>query len=286
MKTKKKKKRLYNCPVKGCNQLRPFTIHHILPDRIFGKTPFTVPMCQECHSRLEKMIPYGRELTPGEYFDIAYSFVKGKKNMFELRKTLFLKGGWNMDKVNGITILPVDIGTLTKVICHTKDECLNVVPQIEAIEKLRKGFSEHFVIVLIDRSIKLATSTWIWLNKHNVPFNAISFKKIPAKMYKSEVLAIDIDGTMTKEVCWTPKQCIEATPRMEVIERMREEFSSRLVIPLTARRIELATPTLIWLDMHKIPFHAISFNKMPADEYVDDKCDHFGRWLRGKGGVK
>lgn len=170
-------------------------------------------------------------------------------------------------------ILVVNLnGTLTKEVCWTEKECLDAMPRTEVIEKLRKIFSKYFIVVLVNRKIELATPTWIWLNKHNVPFNAISFKKIPPEMYKAEILAIDIDGTLTKEVCWTEQECLNAAPQEEVIEFLRKEFSKRLVIPLTARRIELATSTLMWLNMHDVPFHAISFNKMPADWYIDDKC--------------
>jgi len=89
---------------------------------------------------------------------------------------------------------------------------------------------------------------------------------------KPKVIAIDIDGTLTKETCWTEEECLNATPYQEVIDKVNEIFLTNFIVLYTARRDELITATLKWLRKHNVRFHAISNNKIGIDVgYVDDK---------------
>jgi uncharacterized HAD superfamily protein len=85
------------------------------------------------------------------------------------------------------------------------------------------------------------------------------------------VIAVDVDGTLTKEICWTEDDCLKATPRQTVIDRVNELSATSFIIIHTARRNKLYNATIKWLDAHGVCYHAIRMEKMPADIYVDDK---------------
>jgi len=88
----------------------------------------------------------------------------------------------------------------------------------------------------------------------------------------AKVICIDIDGTLTKEVCWCPNQCLEAEPNQEMIDKVNSLGHVYWVILYTARADELIPVTLKWLRKHSVRYHAISNNKIPTDVgYVDDK---------------
>lgn len=86
----------------------------------------------------------------------------------------------------------------------------------------------------------------------------------------AKVIAIDCDGTLTQEICWTEEECLNATPRTEVIEKVRDIFMTHYIVISTARRVELATATIKWLYKHDVPFNAIDFRKTACDLLVDD----------------
>ncbi len=89
---------------------------------------------------------------------------------------------------------------------------------------------------------------------------------------KGRVICIDCDGTLTKDVCWTPDDCLNAVPREEVIEKVNEVGLVAFIVIYTARRDELIPATLKWLRKVGVTFHAISNNKIGTDMgYVDDK---------------
>ncbi len=88
----------------------------------------------------------------------------------------------------------------------------------------------------------------------------------------AKVICIDIDGTLTKEVCWCPNQCLEAEPNQEMIDKVNSLGHVYWVILYTARADELIPATLKWLRQNSVRYHAISNNKIPTDVgYVDDK---------------
>ena len=81
----------------------------------------------------------------------------------------------------------------------------------------------------------------------------------------AKVIAIDVDNTLTVETCWTEEECLNATPRTEVIEKVRDIFMTHYIVISTARRVELATATIKWLYKHDVPFNAIDFRKTACD---------------------
>lgn len=86
---------------------------------------------------------------------------------------------------------------------------------------------------------------------------------------KCKIIAVDIDATLTKNVCWTSEECLNATPNMEVIHYVNELFVSQFVIIYTGRGITLAEATLKWLTKHNVRYHAIKFEKMPYSHILD-----------------
>ncbi len=97
-------------------------------------------------------------------------------------------------------------------------------------------------------------------------------KNVKKNILKPKILAFDMDGCLTKETCWTPKDCLNATPNMKVVELARKLDMGNIIIIYTARRDNLIPATLQWLRKHGVPFFAISNNKMYADVYIDDKA--------------
>ncbi len=99
----------------------------------------------------------------------------------------------------------------------------------------------------------------------------------------AKVICVDIDGTLTKEVCWCPEMCLNAEPRQDVINKVNSLGHEYWVILYTARADELIPATLKWLRKHSVRYHAISNNKIPTDVgYVDDKSLSIEQFLKGE----
>lgn len=84
------------------------------------------------------------------------------------------------------------------------------------------------------------------------------------------VIAVDCDGTLCEEVCWTVQECENATPKQNIIDLINEHADKHYVIVHTARTDDLIPATLKWLRKHGVKFQAISNNKLAADIYIDD----------------
>jgi len=84
-----------------------------------------------------------------------------------------------------------------------------------------------------------------------------------------KIYAIDIDETLCKEVCYTPEQCLKATPIQKTIDKVNN--LKGLIIIYTARKDFLIESTIKWLKRVGVEYHAISNKKIPADYYVDSK---------------
>src|SRR5579872_1800426 len=96
-----------------------------------------------------------------------------------------------------------------------------------------------------------------------------------------QIYAIDLDGTLCKEVCWTPEDCLKATPVQKMIDRVLELYSEHFILIFTALRDHLIPASLEWLRRNNIKYHAISNQKSPADVYVDDRAITFEEFLNG-----
>ena len=62
---------------------------------------------------------------------------------------------------------------------------------------------------------------------------------------------------------------MKATPDTKLIEKVNELFKKEFVIIYTARKTELISTTMEWLDKHHVKYHAISNLKIPGDAYID-----------------
>ena len=96
-----------------------------------------------------------------------------------------------------------------------------------------------------------------------------------AKLY-----CVDVDGTMTNSVCWTPEECLQAVPRQEVIDRVNS-LKGVWIMVYTARTDELIPATIKWLRKHNVKYHGISNQKIPADYYIDDKNLTIQQFIKG-----
>jgi len=86
-----------------------------------------------------------------------------------------------------------------------------------------------------------------------------------------KVVLFDLDGTLTKNTCWTEKECLNAIPNKKMIELEREIARDHFVVIWTARKDHLLSATVKWLRKHDIPFQAISNNKTSCDIAIDDR---------------
>jgi uncharacterized HAD superfamily protein len=92
------------------------------------------------------------------------------------------------------------------------------------------------------------------------------------KQHKPEVIAVDVDGTLTMGVAWTPEECLIATPNIKFINWVNEKSKENFIVIWTSRRDHLIPATMQWLRKNGVMFHAISNLKMPADCYLEDKA--------------
>ena len=75
-------------------------------------------------------------------------------------------------------IIAIDIDlTLTTTECWTEEEVQNATPNEKVIEKMRELINSWYIVISTARRVELATATIKWLYKHDVPFNAIDFRK-------------------------------------------------------------------------------------------------------------
>ena len=93
-------------------------------------------------------------------------------------------------------------------------------------------------------------------------------------MERNEILwhAVDLDGTLTKETCWNEAQMRDASPDFEIAEWVREKYRMyHHIVIHTSRQWRYCEVTVEWLKRNNIPFHSICMEKLPADDYLDDK---------------
>ncbi len=92
---------------------------------------------------------------------------------------------------------------------------------------------------------------------------------------EKKLIAVDLDGTLTKDDCWTSYECLVAEARTDIIKKVRDLYYERnTIIIYTARPESVRNETEYWLRKNKVKYHAIVMgnNKMGADIYVDDRA--------------
>jgi len=89
-------------------------------------------------------------------------------------------------------------------------------------------------------------------------------------------IAVDLDGVLCYGEYWGKEN---VKPNTENIKFINELSLSHYIVIHTARRREWAKHTINWLHRYNVRYHAIHFDKMPADVYIDDKAvniiEHF-----------
>lgn len=93
------------------------------------------------------------------------------------------------------------------------------------------------------------------------------------KNIQKKLIAVDVDGTLCVETCWTPEECIQATPVNHVVEKVRDLHLRNIIIIWTARRDHLMDATKQWLVKNEIPYHFINNQKIPFDVYIDTAAE-------------
>ena len=92
------------------------------------------------------------------------------------------------------------------------------------------------------------------------------------RLEKAKIVHLDMDGTLCKGECYTHQECLDAQPRLDVIEKVNKLFQKKYVVIWTARRRDLIEATIIWLERHGVLYNAIDPKKGATDIYIDDKC--------------
>jgi hypothetical protein len=89
-------------------------------------------------------------------------------------------------------------------------------------------------------------------------------------MKTRRIIAYDMDGTLCKEVCWTVKECLHATPNQKIIDHCNLHYENSITIIYTARQDCLLEATVRWLRIHGVRYWAISNQKLHFDTLYDD----------------
>ena len=94
-----------------------------------------------------------------------------------------------------------------------------------------------------------------------------------------KIYAIDIDRTLCLETCYTPEECLNATPNMKMVKKIKEIGLREHIVIYTARQDHLIPATLKWLRKHDIYHFGICNDKRPYTVYVDDKAMNVKEFL-------
>ena len=69
-----------NTPIcEACCRKPSVSIHHYLPQKFFGNTPFKIYVCEDCHDELGELVHDKEGISKEEYFIITFDFVMRKK---------------------------------------------------------------------------------------------------------------------------------------------------------------------------------------------------------------
>ena len=99
---------------------------------------------------------------------------------------------------------------------------------------------------------------------------------------KEESIAVDVDGTLCTGQAFTKEECLDATPRLDMIEAVNEIGFNKHIIIWTARRSKLLGATEIWLTRHGLNYHAVDNKKNPWGVYIDDRALNAEDFLKGR----
>jgi uncharacterized HAD superfamily protein len=90
------------------------------------------------------------------------------------------------------------------------------------------------------------------------------------KKTRLKVYGIDLDGVLCSGEKW-PGEKHELMPITKNIKKVNELALTNFIVIHTSRKFCQAEDTMNWLMRNGVHYHAIRFEKMPGDYYVDDK---------------
>lgn len=79
-----------------------------------------------------------------------------------------------------------------------------------------------------------------------------------------QVYLVDVDGTLTKNVAWTPQEALQAIPNKKMINYINKLYLEDFIVIRTARRHEMYASTIEWLNKNNVRYHAVSFDNQPG----------------------
>jgi len=90
---------------------------------------------------------------------------------------------------------------------------------------------------------------------------------------QGKVIAMDLDKVLTTETAWNDQTALDVKPNLEMIKISNDLcIRGAFLVIHTARRHEMYLPTVRWLEIYGVKYHAICMEKMPSDCYIDDKA--------------
>jgi len=101
------------------------------------------------------------------------------------------------------------------------------------------------------------------------------------KLMDEECIAVDVDGTLCTGESFTKQECLDAKPRMEMIDKINELGRDKHIIIWTARKNKLLGATEVWLIRHGVTYHAVDNKKNPWGVYIDDRAINAEEFLKG-----
>jgi hypothetical protein len=87
-----------------------------------------------------------------------------------------------------------------------------------------------------------------------------------------KTIAVDVDGFLTLDTCFSETEMLEAEPNTKIIEKINNLHGVAVIYIYTARRTEHYQITKTWLDRNGVKYHAIVMDKLPAHCYLDDSA--------------
>ncbi len=166
-------------------------------------------------------------------------------------------------------ILAYDLAILINQIDWTYEDLLRY--RVDTTWQYRLSqIKGKYIVIRCDCPFKYVPQVLKWLRINNVEYDSLSLDPDMPDVQEKPVVAIDIDGTLTKEICWNEDQCKKANPS-KLVKKVISAYKDVLVVLWTARREEFIPTTLQWMVKNNVPFHAVSTEKMAATLYIDDK---------------
>jgi len=90
--------------------------------------------------------------------------------------------------------------------------------------------------------------------------------------HEPKIYLVDVDDHLCEEVCFTPEECLNATPVQEWIDWTNEHHETDTIVICTARRHSLYMATIKWLEKYNVHYHHTNFQSKPPGTIVDRRA--------------